>query len=66
MPNKFPEENIHLDTIIEKLNDYLEELDKRLSFMRMNLKNLKSTYMKIEEIWMLWRYFQMKNLYLKL
>ena len=25
MPNKFPEENMYLDTIIEKLNEYLEK-----------------------------------------
>ena len=24
MPNKFPEENMYLDTIIEKLNEYIE------------------------------------------
>ena len=30
MPNKFPEENMYLDTIIEKLNDYLAELDKKV------------------------------------
>ena len=30
MLSKFPEENIHLNTIIEKLNNYLEELDKKV------------------------------------
>lgn len=41
MPNKFPEENIHLDTIIEKLNDYLEELDKKVKLYEDEFKESK-------------------------
>lgn len=41
MPNKFPEENIHLDTIIEKLNDYLEELDKKVKLYEEEFKESK-------------------------
>ena len=41
MPNKFPEENMYLDTIIEKLNDYLEELDKKVKLYEDEFKESK-------------------------
>ena len=41
MPNKFPEENMYLDTIIEKLNDYLAELDKKVKLYEDEFKESK-------------------------
>ena len=41
MPNKFPEENMYLDIIIEKLNDYLIELDKKVKLYENEFKESK-------------------------
>ena len=41
MPNKFPEESIYLDTIIEKLNDYLDTLDKKVKLYEDEFKEYK-------------------------
>lgn len=41
MPNKFPEESIYLDTIIEKLNDYLDTLDKKVKLYEDEFKESK-------------------------
>ena len=41
MPNKFPEENMYLDTIIEKLNDYLDTLDKKVKLYENEFKESK-------------------------
>ena len=41
MPNKFREENMYLDTIIESLNDYLENLDKKVKLYEQEFKESK-------------------------
>ena len=41
MPNKFPEENMYLDIMIEKLNDYLIELDKKVKLYENEFKESK-------------------------
>ena len=41
MPNKFPEEKMYLDIIIEKLNDYLIELDKKVKLYEDEFKESK-------------------------
>ena len=41
MPNKFPEANMYLDIIIEKLNDYLIELDKKVKLYENEFKESK-------------------------
>ena len=41
MPNKFPEESMYLDTIIEKLNDYLDTLDKKVKLYEDEFKESK-------------------------
>ena len=41
MPNKFPEENMYLDTTIEKLNEYLENLDKKVKLYEEEFKESK-------------------------
>ena len=41
MPNKFPEENMYLDIIIESLNDYLENLDKKVKLYEEEFKESK-------------------------
>ena len=41
MPNKFPEENMYLDIMIEKLNDYLIELDKKVKLYENDFKESK-------------------------
>ena len=41
MPNKFPEEKMYLDIIIEKLNDYLIELDKKVKLYENEFKESK-------------------------
>ena len=41
MPNKIPEENMYLDIIIEKLNDYLIELDKKVKLYENEFKESK-------------------------
>lgn len=41
MLSKFPEEKIHLDATIDKLNEYLQELDKKVKFYEEEFKESK-------------------------
>ena len=41
MLSKFPKEKIHLDTTIEKLNNYLKELDKKVKLYEEEFKESK-------------------------
>lgn len=41
MQNKFSEDNIHLDIIIKKSNDYLSELDNKVKLYEEEFKEFK-------------------------
>lgn len=41
MLSKFPEEKIHLDATIDKLNEHLQELDKKVKFYEEEFKESK-------------------------
>ena len=47
MLSKFPEEKIHLDATIDKLNEHLQELDKKVKFYEEEFKESKKLLLAI-------------------